>query len=144
MEWPLVKTLLSALLLFVQIHEHRGCIEEERTGLVELKSFLKSNTNSTDAFLPSWVNEAKSECCGWERVRCNATTGHVIELSLYKINEEYVYDLNPEPSDEYDSIFFHNVNSWFLNVSLLLPFKELRILDLSENRISGWLGNEGM
>ena len=136
MEWPLVKTLLCALLLFVQIHEHRGCIEEERTGLLELKSFLKSNTNSTDAFLPSWVNEAKSECCGWERVRCNATTGHVIQLSLD--------DLNPEPSDEYDSIFIYDRNSWFLNVSLLLPFKELRILDLSENGISGWLGNEGM
>ncbi len=128
-----MKTLLCALLLFVQIHEHRGCIEEERTGLLELKSFLKSNINHTDPDLSSWVNEAKSECCGWERVRCNATTGHVIELSLYHINEEYVYyaDIN------YGS-------SWFLNVSLLLPFKELRILDLSENGISGWLGNEGM
>ncbi|GMY34568.1 receptor like protein 21-like [Fagus crenata] len=134
MEWPLVKTLLCALLLFVQIHEHRGCIEEERTGLLELKSFLESNTNSTDPFLPSWVNEAKSECCGWERVRCNATTGHVIELSLDDLNREY---------DGFYSYMNHG-NSWFFNVSLLLPFKELRILDLSENGISGWLGNEGM
>ena len=29
MEWPLVKSLLWALVLFVQIHEHRGYIEEE-------------------------------------------------------------------------------------------------------------------
>ena len=37
MEWPLEKALLWALVLFVQIHEHRGCIEEERINLLELK-----------------------------------------------------------------------------------------------------------
>ncbi|GMY34566.1 receptor like protein 21-like [Fagus crenata] len=132
MEWPLVKTLLCALLLFVQIHEHRGCIEEERTGLLELKSFLKSNINYFDSYLPSWVNEVKSECCGWQRVRCNATTGHVIQLSLDDLTGAL------SQGDGYDG------NSWFLNVSLFLPFKELRSLDLSENGISGWLGNEGM
>ena len=139
-----MKTLLCAFLLFVQIHEHRGCIEEERTGLLELKSFLKSNINHTDAYLPSWVNEAKSECCGWERVRCNATTGHVIQLSLEDLD---VFSggiaafLKPRiPSYDADL----NYGSWFLNVSLLLPFKKLRILNLSENGISGWLGNEGM
>ncbi|GMY34563.1 receptor-like protein 15 [Fagus crenata] len=136
MEWPLVKTLLCALLLFVQIHEHRGCIEEERTGLLELKSFVKSNINYTDPFLPSWVNEAKSECCDWERVSCNATTGHVIRLGLDDINEIRFAD--------FDLDYVDQEGSWFFNVSLLLPFKELRILDLSENEISGWLGNEGM
>ena len=130
-----MKTLLCALLLFVQIHEHRGCIEEERTGLVQLKSFLKSNHDDPDFFLPSWVNEAKSECCDWERVSCNATTGHVIWLGLYDLSQGFL-----EQADSY----MDNGNSWFLNVSLLLPFKELRILDLSNNGISGWLGNEGM
>ena len=103
-----MKTLLCALLLFVQIHEHRGCIEEERTGLLELKSFLKSNTGSTGPFLESWVNEAKSECCGWERLSCNASTGHVIELSLSNINEEVF---------EYGDSNMTSGNSWFLNVS---------------------------
>ena len=68
MEWPLVKSLLWALLLLVQIHEHRG-IEEERMGFIELKAFLNSNINDTNRLLlPSWVNETKSECCGWEGV----------------------------------------------------------------------------
>ena len=47
MGWPLVKSLLWALVLFVQINGHKGCIEEERIGLLELKAFLKSNSNYT-------------------------------------------------------------------------------------------------
>ncbi|KAL4625742.1 hypothetical protein ACB092_05G046800 [Castanea dentata] len=129
MGWPLVKSLLWALLLFVQIHEHKACIEEERMGLLELKAFLKSYTNYTKPLLPTWVFETKGECCSWERVNCSTTTGHVINLTLSNINEEqeWFYDLK---------------GTWFLNVSLLQPFKELRILDLSNNGISGWLGNE--
>ncbi|KAK7849934.1 receptor-like protein 14 [Quercus suber] len=59
MGWPLVKSLLWALLLFVQIHEHRACIEEERTGLLELKAFLKSHTIYTKPLLPTWAYETK-------------------------------------------------------------------------------------
>ena len=123
MGWPLVKSLLWALLLFVQIHEHRACIEEERVSLLELKAFLKSHTNYTKPLLPTWVYEKKSECCSWEQVNCSTTTGHVINLTLSDIN--------------------HMKGTWFLNMSLLQPFKELRILDLSYNGIAGWLGNEG-
>nr|XP_023923606.1 leucine-rich repeat receptor protein kinase MSL1-like [Quercus suber] len=125
MGWPLVKSLLWSLLLFVQIHEHRACIEEERMGLLEFKSFLKSHTNYTKPFLPTWVYETKGGCCRWERVNCSTTTGHVINLTLSNINND------PK-------------GTWFLNVSLLQPFKELRILDLSDNGIAGWLGNEDM
>ena len=64
-----MKSLLWTLLLFVQIHEHRGCIEEERMGFIELKAFLNSNINHTNRLLLlSWVNETKGECCGWEGV----------------------------------------------------------------------------
>ena len=127
MGWPLVKSLLWSLLLFVQIHEHRACIEEERMGLLELKTFLKSHTNYTKPLLPTWVYETKGGCCSWERINCSTTTGHVINLTLSNINEEYLY----------------SNGTWFLNVSLLQPFKQLRILDLSENGIAGWLGNKG-
>ncbi|KAK7817604.1 receptor-like protein 56 [Quercus suber] len=126
MGWPLVKALLWSLLLFVQIHEHRACIEEERMGLLELKAFLKSHTNYTKPLLPTWVYETEVGCCSWERVNCSTTTGHVINLTLSKINNEQDFVRG----------------TWFLNVSLLQPFKELRILDLSYNRIAGWLGNE--
>ena len=118
-----MKSLLWALLLFVQIHEHRACIEEERVSLLELKAFLKSHTNYTKPLLPTWVYETKSECCRWERVNCSTTTGHVINLTLSDIN--------------------FMLGTWFLNTSLLQPFKELRILDLSFNGIAGWLRNEG-
>ncbi|GMY34562.1 receptor like protein 21-like, partial [Fagus crenata] len=131
MEWPLVKSLLWALLLFAQIHEHRGCIEEERMGLIELKAFLKSNIHYTNhLLLPSWVNETKSECCGWEGVTCNTTTGHVIELSLYNLKQET------------DWYYLDNSETWFLNACLFQPFKELRSLNLSVNQIGGWRGNE--
>ncbi|XP_050285641.1 receptor like protein 21-like isoform X2 [Quercus robur] len=125
MEWPLVKFLLWALLLFVQIHEHIACIEDERMGMLELKAFLKSKTNRTEPLLPTWVNDTKSECCSWEQVRCNTTTGHVIKLTLSGINQEQNYE-----------------DTWYINMSLFQPFKELRSLDLSNNKIAGCLGNE--
>ncbi len=135
-----MKSLLWALLLFAQIHEHSGCIEEERMGLIELKAFLKSNINYTNRLLlPSWVNEAKSECCDWERVRCDATTGHVTELCLSNVNQAIIHN-----DGEYGGHYYFYQKTWFLNVSLLQPFKELRILDLSGNAILGWLGKEGM
>ncbi|KAL4625747.1 hypothetical protein ACB092_05G047200 [Castanea dentata] len=126
MGWSLVKSLLWSLLLFVQIHEHRACIEEERMGLLELKAFLKSHTNYTKPLLPTWVYETKGGCCSWEWVNCSTNTGHVINLTLSSINQ-WQDDVR---------------GTWFFNLSLLQPFKELRILDLSNNGIAGWLGNE--
>ncbi|KAF3951926.1 hypothetical protein CMV_022474 [Castanea mollissima] len=122
-------SLLWASVLFVQIREHRGCIEEERIGLLELKAFMKSNSNDVDHLLPSWVNGTKSECCDWEGVKCSKTTDHLIELSLHSNFSE-------------DNYNYGNQKAWFLNVSLLHPFKELRSLDFSFNAIGGWLGNE--
>ena len=85
--------------------------------------------------LPSWVDDHKSECCKWERVTCNSTTGHVTHLSLHNIWEfdEYFY-LSYE--------FYQMV--WFLNVSLFESFKELRSLDLASNAIGGWIEHKGM
>ena len=103
------------------------CIEEERVSLLELKAFIKSHTNNTEDILPTWVYETKSECCSWERVNCSTTTGHVINLTLSHLHD----------------YFLDGVGTWFLNMSLLQPFKELRILDLFENGIAGWLGNKG-
>nr|POE70885.1 putative inactive leucine-rich repeat receptor kinase xiao [Quercus suber] len=127
MELSLVKFLLWTSLLFIQIHEYRGCVEEERVGLLELKVLLTSHINNADYILSSWVNETRSECCGWERVTCDDATGHVIKLSLYDLNQK-------------ENIFMPD-ETWLLNVSLLLPFKELRSLDLSQNQI-GSLGNQ--
>ena len=94
---------------------------------------MRSTTNVTirDHLLPSWVDDQKSECCEWERVTCNYTTGHVTHLSLHIIWE----------IKRVDYLYFM---PWFLNASLFDTFKELRGLDLSLNAIGGWIKHKGM
>ncbi|GLT53548.1 hypothetical protein SLA2020_268130 [Shorea laevis] len=114
MEWPFVKALLWGLLVFLQIHQHTGCFQEERIALLELKAFLKSNIiiYADHRLLPSWIDDAKSECCGWERVTCNSTTAHVIKLSLDNINQDPITTMNII----YDEDTYKK--RWLLNVSL--------------------------
>ncbi|KAK9266499.1 hypothetical protein L1049_021529 [Liquidambar formosana] len=128
MEWASAKHLMLVVIVLLQIHGHKGCFEEERMGLLELKAFLKSeSTTDTDQFLPSWVDDRESDCCSWERVTCNTTTGHVMDLSL-----------NNTKQIEYSSY----QREWSLNVSLFQPFKELQYLDLSMNKFIA-IENEG-
>ncbi|KAL0012857.1 hypothetical protein SO802_007965 [Lithocarpus litseifolius] len=152
----LVKCLLWGLIVLVHLHGHRGCFEEERMGLLEIKKeFVRSIPNVTFEYfspprvyhpfgghiLPSWVDDHKSECCEWERVTCNSTTGHVTHLSLHNIWE---FDMEVEPFDYYLGYSFEFKDmAWFLNVSLFESFKELRSLDLSFNAIGGWIEHKG-
>ncbi|KAM4113356.1 hypothetical protein ACJW30_05G214700 [Castanea mollissima] len=140
MGWSSVKCLLWGLIVLVHVNGHRGCFEEERMGLLEIKEeFVRSRRTITNHhLLPSWVDEPKSECCEWERVTCNSTTGHVTHLSLHNIWE---FDIEPY------FYFFYRIDFqdmvWFLNASLFESFKELRSLDLSVNAIGGWIEHEG-
>ena len=77
----LVKCLLWGLIVLVHLHGLRGCFEEERMALLEIKGGFAS----FEDLLPSWVDDHKSECCEWERVTWNSTTGHVTNLSLHNI-----------------------------------------------------------
>ncbi|XP_042952936.1 receptor like protein 21-like isoform X6 [Carya illinoinensis] len=140
-----MKALLWVLVVFVQTSEYMGCLEEERIGLLHLKSFLIISIQPLKAYnldylLPSWVNHEKSDCCGWERVTCNSTTGHVKELSLDNLSPYY-----PTFDDDVNFYFksMQYEEPWLLNVSLLEPFKELRSLDLSFNTIDGCIRDEG-
>ena len=55
------------------------CIERERQALLEFKESLIDDNN----LLSSWGSEdAKKNCCSWERVQCNNQTGQVLELRL--------------------------------------------------------------
>ncbi|XP_042987251.1 receptor-like protein 14 isoform X5 [Carya illinoinensis] len=140
--WSLVKCLMWALVIFVQIHEHKGCLEEERIGLLRLKAFLKSHYHIGHR-LPSWIEDAdqmSSDCCGWERVSCNSTTGHVIELSLHDMKQQYFLETN---GFFYSKATIREENIWLLNVSLFQPFKKLTSLDMSCNEIGGCIANEG-
>ncbi|KAF8020614.1 hypothetical protein BT93_G1145 [Corymbia citriodora subsp. variegata] len=69
----------------------------------------------TAAFdLPSWLDAGRSNsnCCSWERVNYNPNTGQVYQFGF---------------------------KTWHLNASLLLPFEELKSLDLSSNYLGGWI-----
>ncbi|XVE89034.1 hypothetical protein DITRI_Ditri19aG0117600 [Diplodiscus trichospermus] len=114
------------VLLLVETNGLRsGCLEKERKGLLELKAFMQSVSEDPDATptLITWVDE-RSNCCSWEGVKCNATTGRLMELSL-------AHARKPSPHS-----FFQIRN---LNISLFHPFDELVTLDLSDNGFSWWI-----
>ncbi|KAF2306151.1 hypothetical protein GH714_013502 [Hevea brasiliensis] len=74
-----------------------------------------------------------SDCCKWERVMCNSTTGHVTELSL---NNTRQYDIE-------SMSFYEDENIWFAKFSMFQQLKELRSLNLSYNKIGGFIDGTG-
>ncbi|PPD89999.1 hypothetical protein GOBAR_DD13067 [Gossypium barbadense] len=76
--------VMNLVILLTQFDGKKACFEEERMGLLELKSFLKQEVvdGSDHVVLPSWVDDPRSDCCGWERVSCNSTTRRIVKLSL--------------------------------------------------------------
>ncbi|GLT99568.1 hypothetical protein SLE2022_170010 [Rubroshorea leprosula] len=127
-----IKLLLIGTHLLVLIQGIKGCFEEERSALLEFKAFVKSDGHDADYLLPSWVNDPNDDCCKWERVVCNSTTGRAVNLSLDNIRQ---FDLH-SPS------LYHEKNIWYLNTTLFHPFKELRSLNLCGNGIAGWIPDE--
>ncbi|XP_059595798.1 putative receptor-like protein 8 isoform X2 [Vitis vinifera] len=123
------------ILLLVQICGCKGCIEEEKMGLLEFKAFLKLNNEHADFLLPSWIDNNTSECCNWERVICNPTTGRVKKLFFNDITRQQNFL-------EDNWYYYENVKFWLLNVSLFLPFEELHHLNLSANSFDGFIENE--
>ncbi|KAF8036711.1 hypothetical protein BT93_C2428 [Corymbia citriodora subsp. variegata] len=94
-----------------------GCQEEERIALLALKAAF--DLPSWEDFIgPSWGSN--SNCCSWVSVKCNPTTGRVTELKLFGLGH-----------------FYFSLKNWYLNASLLLPFEELKSLDLSDNSLRG-------
>jgi len=98
-----------------------GCLEEERIALLHLKDSL-NYPNGTS--LPSW-RIAHANCCDWESIVCNSSTGRVTELVLWGVRNEELGD-------------------WYLNASLFLPFQQLNALNLRGNRIAGWVEKKGL
>ncbi|TYG78128.1 hypothetical protein ES288_D02G032900v1 [Gossypium darwinii] len=124
MEWKWLRFIRMAVMLLV-LEGRRwcttdACLEHERIALLHLKPFFNYGNQ-----LQSWVEVKGSDCCKWERVECNTTTRRLIQLSLNSTKWEF------------------NVEYWYLNASMFLPFEELRSLYLSENAIAGCIENEG-
>ncbi|XP_077242736.1 cuscuta receptor 1-like [Tasmannia lanceolata] len=102
----------------------QACLEEERKALLQLKDSINYYpNNATYSVLEDWVRE---DCCQWGRVDCSNSSSHVIEIDL---------DSARDPS------WF---GVWYPNATLFAQFKELEFLDLSSNRIGGWVMPEGL
>ncbi|KAK3228227.1 hypothetical protein Dsin_008089 [Dipteronia sinensis] len=101
------------------VSQSSGCWEEERVALLQLTPFFN---------LQDWVEgdqQNNSDCCQWERVECNNSTGRVITLDLESTR-------NPE------------LGEWHLNASLFSAFEQLEWLRLWGNSISGFVDNGGL
>ncbi|KAB2034216.1 hypothetical protein ERO13_D04G061533v2 [Gossypium hirsutum] len=120
--------ILLAMILALQFQVLKSCVEEERVGLLQFKEFVESEGYDADHLFPSWSGDPLSDCCSWERVTCNSSTGRVIQLSL---NNTRKYR-----RCSYDS-------NWYVNLALFQPFVHLTTLDLSFNAIGGWIENQG-
>lgn len=92
------------MIVSLQMHGYKSCIESERKGLLDLKAYFNNSLFPYD----DWPNDTESDCCKWERVKCDPTSSRVISLFLNPSND-------PLP----------------LNLSLLYPFGELQILNLT-------------
>ncbi|KAJ6958597.1 hypothetical protein NC653_040295 [Populus alba x Populus x berolinensis] len=118
----MLTVLFLILMLSLQAWHPLGCFEEERIALLHLKDSLNYPKGTS---LPSWI-KGDAHCCEWDwRIVCDNSTGRVTELRL-----EFVRDLE-------------QLGDWYLNASLFLPFHQLNVLDLSYNRIAGWVENKG-
>ncbi|KAI4353899.1 hypothetical protein L6164_002820 [Bauhinia variegata] len=116
--------LVFYFMVLVQILGSEGCMREERTALLDIKAFLNTyNDSSIDHDLYLWVNDTESDCCSWNRVMCNPSSGHVVKLYLQGLRTS---------SRQYASI----------DLSLFQKFKELRSLNLSDDRLETMIHTE--
>ncbi|XXG72904.1 hypothetical protein AAC387_Pa07g1898 [Persea americana] len=97
---------------FYQCH---GCIEEERTRLLQIKDSINYPYDSS--LDEDWVGK---NCCKWYGVECNSLSSRVISIDLSSRREE-------------------GLGLWYPNASLFAAFKELEELGLGENHIGGWV-----
>ncbi|MED6169591.1 hypothetical protein PIB30_022660 [Stylosanthes scabra] len=132
MEWALNRkkqwlVLVGTTLVLVQVLVNTsGCFREEKRSLLEFKSAY-----SNHSLLPSWVDDddSDSNCCDWERVECDPSSGYVFNLSLSNIRELDAYG---------------RCSSAHFNWSLLLTFTELTTLDLSHNCFQNFVCERGL
>ncbi|CAH8381302.1 unnamed protein product [Eruca vesicaria subsp. sativa] len=106
------------MIVMGQIHRYKSCVEKERKGLLELKTYLLLSSVKEDYTFDTWSNDTVSDCCRWERVKCNRTTRRVIGLALHEL----------------PLIGF----PLHINLSLLYPFEDLRTLNLSKSWFGGF------
>ncbi|KAL4271495.1 hypothetical protein GQ457_13G030200 [Hibiscus cannabinus] len=115
-----IRTAVVTMSVFLVLEGTPGnaCLEPERNALLQLKHFFNHYNDLAD-----WDEVTGSDCCQWKGIECNTATKRIIGLSL-----------------NYTS---YKDEGWYLNVSLFLPFEELKSLYLPGNAIAGCIQNEG-
>ncbi|XP_022883526.1 leucine-rich repeat receptor-like serine/threonine-protein kinase BAM3 [Olea europaea var. sylvestris] len=157
--------LLLAFTILLQINGFHGCIEEERRGLLEIKTCFRLMNGEEDTTLLSWIHRKENNYCNWERVMCDPTTKiRILDLSgnywwssanttgfIKLVHLKRLEKLNLAVNAFNNSIF-KSLSTLkplkFLNLSLnnfegLLPVQDLsalwnlEILDISNNEFEG-------
>jgi len=105
-------TLFFLIFLLFEALSCEACWEEERQALLALDSRFDS----------PFYWKVHTDCCEWEGVYCNSSTGRVTELQLNLWNSIQQY----------------------INYSDFSVFKDLKYLSLWYGDIVGCVGNEGM
>ncbi|CAK7340459.1 unnamed protein product [Dovyalis caffra] len=118
--WVLMLVMMTLALL--NIEQYHCCLEEERTGLLEIKAWINHPDGSS---LPDWVENTDTDCCKWNGVQCDSTTNRVTKLNLFNERED------------------RRIGDLYLNASLFLPFKELKSLGLGSSGLVGCSENQG-
>ncbi|CAI0476441.1 unnamed protein product [Linum tenue] len=88
-----------------------NCLEQERLALLDIHALY---------------SQSSGDCCGWDGVTCNDTTGRVIELYFNGAEDGSLR------------------GGRYLNASLFLPFQQLRLLSLTSFQFLGCMENEGI
>ncbi|KAM1638529.1 hypothetical protein ACFXTN_007931 [Malus domestica] len=100
-----------------------SCIDEERQALLVFKQHLVDHSGR----LSSWVGH---DCCRWEGISCDNSTGHVVKMDLRnpydRYGEEWAYDY-------FDDEMAMNASLRGKINASLLSLKHLNYLDLSLN-----------
>ncbi|XP_058765949.1 cuscuta receptor 1-like [Vicia villosa] len=102
-----LKSLLVCVMVLVQVLMCcEGCWKQEREALVSLFSRMGDTV---------YYTKDSIDCCQWDGVECNTTSGRVAKLNLMQFNPEQY---------------------WQLNYSDFLIFQDLKTLELSRTQIS--------
>ncbi|PPR96252.1 hypothetical protein GOBAR_AA24436 [Gossypium barbadense] len=101
-------------------YQSEGCWEIEKAALFQLKPFFPL-VNGEGI---SWGREIVADR---NRVECSTSTGRATQLFL---------------EDSYDKDNKDIYQGWYLNISLFLPFEELKSLNLGGNYIAGFIDNQ--
>ncbi|KAI3773421.1 hypothetical protein L1987_47948 [Smallanthus sonchifolius] len=96
---------MTMITTFLVLPSQAVCIEEERKALLEIKtSLINSYGYEADVIvLPTWVDHG--ECCDWERVKCNKTTGHVTTLLLKNLKGNLEDNIGIESKDPTEKLW---------------------------------------